>query len=129
MQMQRAKTTVYYEEIPNTLNGFRDWEFSSGGTTGEDFIVFSKKFKQYIKANLPEGATLANFSAGHYYISGFIERAEKFVYFSIPDVRFSNDGWINNILIRSATGIKDYTGGRNDYTTLNKFKAGIGKYL
>jgi len=121
MKTTRYRTESYEEEVPNTLEGFKDWEFSSGGTTGEDFNIFAKLFKKHIKKCLPLNVELVAFSKGHYYVSGFVERNGKFVYFSMSDVRHYPGGWHNNILIRTAKHEKDYTGGSNCSTTLESF--------
>lgn len=121
--MKMARERVVYDEveIPEKLNDFKGWEFSSGPTTGADFQVFARLFRQSIKRSLPAGTKLVNVSTGHYYISGFIQRGDKFVYFSISDVRHFPGAWHKNILVRTAKSEKDYTGGSNDYTTLERF--------
>lgn len=87
-----------------------------------EFKIFAKDFKKYIKQNLPEGAELIKFNKGYFYISGFITKDKKFVYFSIPDVRFDYKNWYKDILIRTASSDKDFTGGTNHFTNINKFK-------
>jgi len=129
MKIVRYKIITYKEEIPNSLKGFKNWEFSSGGITGEDFKIFAREFKTFIKKNLPEEAEIVNFSRGHYFLSGFIKKNGKFVYFSIPDVRFFKNEWVNNILIRVAKSDKDYIGGNNNYTNLENFKEAVNKLL
>jgi len=129
MKIVRYKIITYKEEIPNSLKGFKNWEFSSGVITGEDFKIFTRKFKTFIKKNLPEEAEIVNFSRGHYFLSGFIKKNGKFVYFSIPDVRFFKNEWVNNILIRVAKSDKDYIGGNNNYTNLENFKEAVNKLL
>ncbi len=116
-------------EIPDNLMLFTDWEFSSGGTTGKDFKIFAMKFKSHIMKNLPKGTILRYFNSGHYYVSGFVQKGNKFVYFSIPDVRFSNNEWMSNILIRTAESLRDFTGGVNSYTTLHDFKSRVNDLL
>ena len=129
MKQTRYQTTSYEEEVPKTLKGFRDWEFSSGGTIGDDFRVFTRLFKKQVGGSLPAGARIVNFSRGHYYISGFIERDGRFVYFSMSDVRHFPGGWHDNILIRTAKSDKDYTGGSNCYTTLDNFQRNVETLL
>jgi len=67
-------------EIPDTLEGFKKWEFSSGSTTGKDYLIFHRLLIQSIKRSLPRGAKLVNTIKGHYFTSGFIERDGKFIY-------------------------------------------------
>jgi len=57
-----------------------------------------------------------------FYIYGFFhnEQDEKWVYFSISDVRFFKDQWYNNVLIRTAKHENDFTGGSNRSTTFSQ---------
>ena len=125
----KYETVSYEVEVPRTLQGFNNWEFSSGSTTGEDFKIFARLFKKFIMSKLPSGANLVNFSRGHYFLSGFVEKNGKFAYFSISDVRHFPDEWRKNILVRTAKSEHDYTGGSNCYTTLQDFGQGIKNLL
>lgn len=116
-------------DIPKNLGGFKIWEFSSGPTTGEDFNIFAKMFKKFIKKNLPEGSELVSFNKGRYDLFGFIKKSDKFVYFSISDVRHFPNGWLNNILIRTAKSDNDYTGGSNCSTNLENFAISVNGLL
>jgi len=120
---------VFYEEdtVPEKLMDFKGWEFTSGPTTGQDFTVFFRLFISYVKKNLPDGASLVNVSKGHYGLSGFVQRGDKFVYFSISDVRHFPEDWHKNILVRTAKSEKDYTGGSNGYTTLERFSDAMNR--
>jgi len=115
------------EEIPRTLAQFKDWEFTSGGTTGEDFRVFSTLFRKHISRALPADAKLVKFHSGHYYCSGFIQMDTRFVYFSISDVRHFPGQWHKHILIRTAKSTDDYTGGVNGYTSLDDFTENVAR--
>ena len=126
-RVTKSKTIYWEEEVPTSLKLFEDWEFSSGGTTGEDFKAFSHLYHKWVSQNLPEGAKLEKFSSGHYDLSGFIEKDGKYVYFSISDVRHFPGDWYKNILIRTAKSNKDYTGGSNGYTTMVKFRDDVAR--
>ena len=128
-KMTRYRVTAYEEEIPCDLAGFRSWEFSNGSTTGEDFRIFARQFRNYIKGELPEGASMQGFSVGHYDVSGFIERGGRFVYFSVSDVRHFPGNWYKEILVRTAKSDKDYTGGPNNHTTLESFREDVNRLL
>lgn len=96
-------------------------EFESSSTKTQQFLEFAKDLKSYIKSVLPRGYSIAAFSIGHFYVSGFIKNPDgKFIYFSISDVRGSED-WYKNLLLRTATSTKDFTGGRNQYASLEAF--------
>jgi len=125
----RMQVTYYQENIPKTLEEFRSWKFTSGSTAGADFLAFADLFKQRIKRSLPAETSLANFSRGHYYVSGFVQYKDRYIYFSISDVRFFPGQWHSHILVRTAESDKDYTGGSNNYTTLEKLGEKIGAML
>lgn len=103
-------------------------EFSSGTTNGEDFKAFARDFKKRIQKDLKNtDMELEKFSIGHYYLSGFIKRRDKYVYFSIPDVRHFGNEWFNDILIRTAKGCSDFKGGHNNRTDLSGFCENVKK--
>ena len=129
MQITRENVSYTTQEVPNTLGGFKNWEFTSGPTTDVDFKVFARLFRKQIQKSLPPGAELVNASNGHYYISGFVKRDSNFVYFSISDVRYFPGEWYKNILVRTAKHEKDYTGGSNRYTTLENFTNDVDRLL
>ena len=125
----RENTTYTQTEVPQTLAGFKNWEFTSGPVIDEDFRVFARLFKKYITQHLPTGSQLVTFSRGHYEVSGFIQRQGKYVYFSVSDVRFFPGKWQSEILVRTATSDKDYTGGVNRYTGLDTFQVAVDALL
>ena len=125
----RENITYTVAEVPNTLSGFKNWQFTSGPVIDEDFRVFARKYKQFVITHVPTDTKLVSFHRGHYEVSGFVERQGKFVYFSVSDVRFFPGEWYNNILVRTAQSDKDYTGGRNCYTSLENFTDSIDKLL
>ena len=106
-----------------------DHTFESSSLTTEEFRTFTKDYKAWIKDNLPPGAELAAYNQGHFYISGFIKRGPAFVYFSCSDVRFFPGEWDSNILIRTAKGPEDYSGGQNKFTTRAGFKEAVEELL
>ena len=110
------------------LKQYLNYTFSSSGTTREDYKSFQRKFKNYIKKILPEEYALHSFSPNHYCCTGVIkDNQNRFIYFSIPDVRFFPNEWYNDILIRTMASEKDWTGGRNNYTNLENFAKNIQK--
>jgi len=119
---------VYEEEIPTSLEAFKQWEFTSGPETGEDFNVFARLFRSFVKKNIPADAK-ATVKVGHYESYGFVELNGKFVFFSISDVRYFKNSWVDDILIRTAKNSSDFTGGSNCSTTLEKFKADVTRLL
>ena len=98
---------------------------SSSGLTDE-FSSFSKDFKKHLKSIAGIDYKLY-FSRGHFDCSGFFRniKTEKFVYFSVSDVRYFPNSWWNNVLVRKAKDEKDYTGGRNNSCQLVDLKKNI----
>ena len=101
-------------------------EFSSGGYAGDDFKSFARAFKTALKKQVEgKNIDIASYSVGHYYVSGFLQRGDEYIYFSIPDVRYFNNEWNNNILFRTAKSLRDYTGGSNNFTSLKDFGSSV----
>jgi hypothetical protein len=100
--------------------------YSASANTPE-FLQFAKEFKQIIISLLPSGARLIKYEVGHFYVYGFIQRGNGYVYFSIPDVRFNL--WADNILVRTAQNEEDYHGGTNRYCKLEDFRSTVDELL
>ncbi len=96
-----------------------DWKsnsFESSCYKTPEFMAFVRMFRQHIKKQAKEnGLDVISFSTGHFYCSGFFKNKNtgKFAYFSISDVRYFQDSWIDDVLLRTAEHEKDYAGGRN----------------
>ncbi len=103
--------------------------FESSTTITKEFKEFARDFRRYIKKSLPVGLKLVEFSIGHFYLNGFIKKNDKFVYFSIMDVRHFPYSWIDNILIRKAKNEIDFSGMQNHYTHLDDFVEEVKKLL
>ncbi len=112
------QTYHYKDEVPTTLRPFVDYHFSSGGITGDDYKSFQMKYKSFIKKNLPEGYTIAKWLPSHYEFTCVIEKDGKYVYMSISDVRFWQNEWFTNILVRTMKSNTDWTGGHNQYASI-----------
>jgi len=97
--------------------------FGSGGVNSEEFNSFFKDFKKSFTYQLKcVGATEIEFSKGHFYLSGFFKVEAQWFYFSLSDVRHGlhQTDWNGNIqlLMRTADGNKDYSGGGNRYVSI-----------
>ena len=99
--------------------------FESDSIKTEEFKTFARAFRTDIKEQIKNDFILEEFNTNHFYISGFLKSVEngKYVYFSISDVRYFLNEWNDKILIRTAEHLKDYTGGNNNYTTLEEFNS------
>ena len=104
------------------LEKYLNYEFSSGGYTGEDYKAFERKYINYLRALCKEhGWELCNPSKGYYIFSAFIRNCkDNYIYVSVPDVRFWKNQWYTHILIRRARSEKDYRGYGNNYTHLTE---------
>lgn len=106
--------------------------FESSSSETPEFKRFAKDFKDFISGILSPNSKLVSFSKGHFQVSGFIkltryfDHNDKYCYFSVPDVRFNSD-WHEKVLLRRADSPKDYTGGTNNFVSLDQIKEMIGK--
>ena len=64
----------------------------------------------------------------YYDFTGMIKHGDKYIYYSIPDVR-TVDEWFECILIRTAKHDTDWTGGSNHYTSLDDFGKNVKKLV
>ena len=81
--------------------------------------AYSKEKSIVRKALKEADFTDIKFLNGYYYFSGFATKNNKAIYFSISDVRhFPPTGGGADLLIRTAKDYKDYTGGSNNYSSL-----------
>jgi len=94
--------------------------FGSGGHTTPEFNKFYMDFKKAIHKKLLkiDGYHSLQLNKGHFYISGFFSVGEQAYYISLSDVRW-NMRAPEQILVRTASSYKDYTGGQNNYAKLS----------
>ena len=107
------------ERMSAVMKKWKNHYFESSCYKTEDFKAFARDLKRYITKELPHPMKIVEWNVGHFYVSGFIQKSEQYVYFSIRDVRYCN--WYDNVLIRTAAHDKDYTGGWNNYTSIEFF--------
>lgn len=92
--------------------------FGSGTRNSEQFNNFFDLFKRSFTRELKAlQATEIEFSKGHFYLSGFFRILNQYYYFSISDVR-NNWNCTASMLIRTAEHNRDFTGGANNYVTV-----------
>lgn len=112
------------------MDKYLNTTFESSAYETPQFAQFAKNFKAEVKTQLEaNGLRLYSWSKGHFYCAGFAEKDGKFVFFSIPDVRYFVNGWYDDILIRTAKSPKDYRGGANNSTTLEQFGVNVAKLI
>lgn len=105
--------------------GMKAWEgytFESSSTRTPEFAQFARAFRAFVKKSIGTGYTLEEFNTGHFYVSGFVKNnaTGKYAYFSISDVRHFPGEWSRSVLVRTAQHAKDYTGGANDFASLDR---------
>jgi hypothetical protein len=129
-QMESAKHEIEVLEAQKqkaSSKGIEKWlgnEFESSSSVTEEYMAWKKDYRKEMKKMLPDNfEMLPKTSDAHFSASGFIRNKDtnKLVYWSISDIRYFQDTWYNNILIRTAEHDKDWTGGGNNYATWNNF--------
>ena len=103
--------------------------FESSCSPTPEFSSFARQFKAYVKKMCGSDFEIAGWNRGHFYLSGFIKnkKTNKLAYFMTSDVRYFPGQWYNNLLVRTAEHERDYSGGRNNWTTLPEIIKVVGK--
>lgn len=110
-------------DIKNFVKKWDAHTFSTGGETGEDYKSFQRSYKRLLKEVADDaGYELYQFSGNHYEFSAVLRQKDTgaFAYISIPDVRFWRGEWHTNILYRQMKHARDWTGGPNNYASLDR---------
>lgn len=109
--------------MTNLQKMYEGMEFISTCGKSKQCEQFGKDLKKALQNDL--GAEYnVEISIGHFYISGFISKNGKYVYFNVEDLR-DNGEEFSHILYRTAKNNKDYTGGTNRFCKLNKLAENI----
>ena len=106
-----------------------NYKFDGGAYVTPEYKSFERKYINYLK-NLAKTNNweVVNVSKGHFEFSLFFRNEEnKYIYFSISDVRFWHNEWYDDILVRTAHNEQDYHGGSNHFTTLPELETIIQK--
>ena len=112
------------------LEKYLGYRFSSGSYIGEDYKTFERKYINYLKSLCKDnGWEVVKVNKNHYEFSAFFLCEDRYIYFSISDVRVCPNGWYNCILIRTAKNKKDYTGGPNHYCSLPNLIAELNSLI
>ncbi len=92
--------------------------FESSTTETLEFNQFFREFKREFNYELRSiNGKKARYMKGHFGLSGFFTFEDKVYYFSLSDVRHFPD---SQLLIRTALNYSDFTGGSNQYATIEK---------
>lgn len=98
----------------------------------DDFKSFAKKFKNYLKRNLPD-CEITGHGCNHYDLSGFLKKDGMYIYYSYSWDRFSpvdvneDCNCMQSVLVRYAANEKDYHGEFNQFTSLTKIPEKINE--
>lgn len=104
-------------------NKWLNHTFSSGTTAGQDYIDFQRAMRIDLKKQAEKNnLELYSFNKNHYEFSAVLKEKETgaFAYVSISDVRFFKNEWYKNVLIRTMSHDKDWTGGSNNRCMWNE---------
>lgn len=113
----------------NDLQKYLNYEFSTGSYTGKDYKTFQTKYINYLKSICNDNNwQITNVHKNHYTFSLFIKSKNKYIYFSICDVRYNQNQWWYHVLLRTAQNDSDFTGGQNNFSNLPNITNKI-KYL
>jgi thiosulfate reductase cytochrome b subunit len=108
--------------------------FESSCSKTPQYVAWHRLFKrEFTKFLTAKGAT--NIQIGkpnHFDMSGFFTLGNTIWYFSISDLRNFYAGKAQPMLLRTAKHYKDYTGGMNQYVSMNNeevFKIGFDRIV
>jgi hypothetical protein len=105
----------------------RNTEFESSSTKTPQFKAFANSFKTEFKKELSRvGAKNFEFHVNHFDITGFFEINDKLFYFSLGDIRGSHYKSSESLMYRTAKHRKDWTGGSNQWVTIEE---GMADYM
>lgn len=102
-----------------------------GSQCSDDFKSFARKFKGFLKRNLPSCCKIVDHHCGHYDLGGFVERDGKYAYYHWSWDRFSpvnvseGHNFRTAVLYRTAENEKDFRGGHNQFCSLEQFPGKI----
>ncbi len=75
--------------------------FESDIRNTREFLNFARDFKRWLKKDVPDDVAVLDSKPGHFYLSGFLKQDDtnKYIFYSISDVRAFRNKWYNEILI------------------------------
>lgn len=110
------------------MKTFRKWNMKSiedwGAYMSDDGKAFYRAFKNFLKRNFPE-AEVIGFIPNHYDASGFLKFEDACIYVSHSidryrlRVDFNETGAMNGVLYRLTKNEHTYTGGYNNFSSIN----------
>lgn len=111
----------------NLYRLYKDMKFISTCGRSSQYVEFGKDLEKALQNDL--GADYkVKINIGHFAVSGFVSKDNKYVYFSVEDLRDSDNGF-EDCLYRTATDDKDYRGGSNHFCSLYELADNIKKCI
>ena len=92
-----------------------------GGVTSDEYKEFQRNYKSVLKdIGKQIGFDLHSFNGNHYEFSAVMKSnaTNKYYYISISDIRYFKNEWAENILYRTMEHERDWTGGSNNFSSL-----------
>lgn len=95
----------------------------AGAYKSDDFKSLARKFRNALKREFPD-FEIPKYLVGHYGVSGFLKKDGVHIYFAwdVPrhgtSINTSDKGAMNGVLIRAAKHDSDYTGGENNFCSV-----------
>ena len=128
---------MYIKSVENLYKKY------NGKTLADGFDAVSREYNNFQNAfNRMAKDIAANINAevvktlkSHYDGSMFFKRGDRYVYVHYGNsvnrthINFDNNGWSSFIYCRTAKSISDYTGGRNNFVSLNELADKIDELL
>ncbi len=118
----------------------RKWQgvfFTESGTTmprGSMGMSLANSFHNMMKRVCAKiGAKVLVKKTGHYYVYGYIQRADgQIIYYSYGDFRglmidVNASGAMGGVLLRTASSVTDYQGGLNNFSAISDLENRIPK--
>lgn len=122
---EKDKQVSAVEELIKKYNGHAFEDCIS--VTSKDFESFCRKLKNALKKDaLAMGFTDVTLTKGHYYLSGFLNRDDQYVYYSFSVERGETPTYLDKndcmhaFLYRTAKDDKDFSGGANHFCRLSE---------
>lgn len=128
------------ERKANVQSFIKKWDgvrlHDAGSYVSDEFRTFQRAFFAAMrKIAKSVGGEVVNPSYGHYDMSGFVKRGDKFVYFNYSNidrtmVRLTEQPSYRCVMyVRTAEDEKDYRGGRNHNVSFENCEWVISKLL
>ena len=108
---------------------FEDW----GAYCSKDFKSFARKFKNYLKRNLPGDEIIVKHGCGHYDLHGFVKHGNDCIYYNYNWDRYNpvdvhEDANLHKaVLVRYAKDENDYHGSKNEFCSIEQLPEYIAK--